>query len=237
MGDISIIARRLKDGHVQYGWSGNGGYFRSVGVKLLAWYDTPEMVEYLFSLGELELLYEPHSESTSRMIRNRPTGIPHNLGLTEREIFSRIVFIDYGYFYDLDGQWYEVFPGRFRIKIPLEEVGLFLLDQGDSYEYTLKNMLEARVLQEIAGHWFEEDPAFRSIALEHDFDPKSVLEIAEKTLNSRGAENDPYIYLDDKRWLTEYLDDWVVFRGTDTPDQMQIQMRRKETPRIETIDW
>lgn len=27
MGDVSIIARRLADGYVQYGWSGNGGYF------------------------------------------------------------------------------------------------------------------------------------------------------------------------------------------------------------------
>lgn len=35
MGDISIIARRLKDGHVQYGWSGNGGYFKMVGIRLL----------------------------------------------------------------------------------------------------------------------------------------------------------------------------------------------------------
>lgn len=30
MGDVSIIARRLPDGHVQYGWSGNGGYFKVV---------------------------------------------------------------------------------------------------------------------------------------------------------------------------------------------------------------
>lgn len=28
MGDVSIIARRLTDGHVQYGWSGNGGYYK-----------------------------------------------------------------------------------------------------------------------------------------------------------------------------------------------------------------
>ena len=27
MGDISIIARRLSDQHVQHGWSGNGGHF------------------------------------------------------------------------------------------------------------------------------------------------------------------------------------------------------------------
>ena len=38
MGDTSIIARRLKNGHVQYGWSGNGGYFKNVGNRLLWWY-------------------------------------------------------------------------------------------------------------------------------------------------------------------------------------------------------
>lgn len=63
MGDISIIARRLSDKHVQYGWSGNGGYFSTVEVRLLAWYDTPEMVEYLFGLGQLRHLWEPHSEA------------------------------------------------------------------------------------------------------------------------------------------------------------------------------
>lgn len=237
MGDISIIARRLKDEHVQYGWSGNGGYFQLVGSNLLEWYNTPEMVEYLFGLGELMLLCEPHSENTSSIFRTRPTGVPHNLGLTEREIFSRITFIDYGYFYDLDGQWYEVFPEPFRIKIPLKEVEHFLLNQTGWHENPLINILEARVLKEITDHWFEEDPAFRSIALEHGFDQKSVLEIAEKTLTSQGTENHPHIYLRDNLWLIEYLDDWVVFRGTDTLDQMQIQMRRKETPRTETIDW
>ena len=50
MGDISIIARRLSDGHVQYGWSGNGGYFRNTGARLLTWYQDPEDVEYLFEL-------------------------------------------------------------------------------------------------------------------------------------------------------------------------------------------
>ena len=34
MGDVSIIARRLEDGHVQYGWSGNGGYYKVVGVRV-----------------------------------------------------------------------------------------------------------------------------------------------------------------------------------------------------------
>ena len=44
MGDISIIARRLGDGHVQYGWSGNGGYYSMVGARLLDWYQDPKDV-------------------------------------------------------------------------------------------------------------------------------------------------------------------------------------------------
>ena len=42
MGDASIIARLLANGHVQYGWSGNGGYFSMVGIRLLLWYQEPK---------------------------------------------------------------------------------------------------------------------------------------------------------------------------------------------------
>ena len=62
MGDISIIARRLEDGHVQYGWSGNGGYYKVVGVRLLLWYLEPEDVEYLFGLGQTALIGKRGSE-------------------------------------------------------------------------------------------------------------------------------------------------------------------------------
>lgn len=48
MGDISVIARRLSDKYIQYGWSGNGGYFSTVGTRLLTWYNTPDMVKYYF---------------------------------------------------------------------------------------------------------------------------------------------------------------------------------------------
>lgn len=56
MGDASIIARLLANGHVQYGWSGNGGYFSMVGIRLLLWYQEPKNVEYLFSLGQTSLI-------------------------------------------------------------------------------------------------------------------------------------------------------------------------------------
>ena len=61
MGDISIIARRLPDKSIEYGWSGNGGYFRSVGYLALTYQDD-EDVERLFELGELRNLGIPGSE-------------------------------------------------------------------------------------------------------------------------------------------------------------------------------
>ena len=51
MGNISIMARRFSDGHVQYGWSGNGGSFSFTGAHLLEWYQNSDAVEYLFGLG------------------------------------------------------------------------------------------------------------------------------------------------------------------------------------------
>ena len=122
MGDTSIIARRLKNGHVQYGWSGNGGYFKNVGNRLLWWYQSPKDVEYLFSLGETALIGQIGSENGGYgwFDTHSPTGEPFSIGNTEREIFSELAFIDYGYFYDIDHRWYYVIPGPFRIKIPLQ---------------------------------------------------------------------------------------------------------------------
>ena len=63
MGDTSVMARRLEGGkYVQYGWSGNGGYFFNVGGRLLSWYDDPEKVEYLFGLGQMKFIGKPGSE-------------------------------------------------------------------------------------------------------------------------------------------------------------------------------
>lgn len=62
MGDTSIIARRLRDGHVQYGFSGNGGYFKNVGFRLSLWYQEPDDVEYLFGLGQTKLIGQRGSE-------------------------------------------------------------------------------------------------------------------------------------------------------------------------------
>lgn len=88
MGNISIMARRFSDGHVQYGWSGNGGYFSFTGAHLLEWYQNSDAVEYLFGLGQTACVGRVGSENggCSIMETNAPTGRPFWLGDTEREI-------------------------------------------------------------------------------------------------------------------------------------------------------
>lgn len=115
MGNISIMARRFSDGHVQYGWSGNGGYFSFTGAHLLQWYQNSDAVEYLFGLGQTACVGRVGSENggCSIMETNAPTGRPFWLGNTEREIFSKINWIDYGYFYDLIINGIILFRDRF----------------------------------------------------------------------------------------------------------------------------
>lgn len=101
MGNISIIARRLENNYVQFGWSGNGGYYKVVGMRLLDWYQDPEDVEYLFGLGQTTLIGIKGSEygGAPWFLTHKLTGEPFWLDRTERMIFSKIMFIDYGYFY------------------------------------------------------------------------------------------------------------------------------------------
>ena len=149
MGNISIMARRFSDGHVQYGWSGNGGYYSFTGAHLLEWYQNSDAVEYLFGLGQTACVGRVGSENggCSIMETNAPTGRPFWLGNTEREIFSKINWIDYGYFYDLDHKWYYIIPGPFRIKLPLELVKNNLDKAGYEFEYRRK--LEDELLKYI----------------------------------------------------------------------------------------
>lgn len=114
MGDISVIARRLSEKNVQYGWSGNAGYPETVGARLWSYYNTPEMVEYLFSLGQLRQLCAPGGETSDDILpgtfRTEPTGRPHWVTTSELDIYSRIAFVDHAYLYDSDNTWYYIAP-------------------------------------------------------------------------------------------------------------------------------
>ena len=234
MGDISIIARRLTPEYVQYGWSGNGGYYSAVGALLLEEYNTPERVEYLFSLGQLSHLFLPHSEKTTHWLRTSPTGRPHWVDNTERKIFSRIAFIDYGYFYDSDGKWYYVAPGPFRIKMPLELVGNHLDE--NSYEFDfVGNDIETLVINKVC-EIYKNDKALQDRLNADGIDSAQVKAAIADCL---AQERHPVYRLFDKHSrIFKQFDDWVLIKtNEDNTDITDVIMKLKEEQHIETINW
>lgn len=227
MGDVSVIARRLSDQYVQHGWSGNGGYFKTVGARLLDAYNTPDMVEYLFGLGQLRHLWKPHSEAQASGICTVPSGMPHWVSPSERWMFSRIAFIDYGYFYDSDQTWYYVKPGPFRLKLPLTLIAENLDER--SLEFSFLRKVERLALDEIFSGRYAE--CLRS----GGFDPEELRKIHESLIQE---EQPLYTLWDRHRPLFDCFDDWVLIRADESGASVgDILLRPKEEPHRETIFW
>lgn len=234
MGDISVMARRLADRKsIQYGWSGNGGYFSNVGSRLLCWYNDPEKIDYLFSLGQLGLIGKPGSENGGEawILTHQPDGTPHWTASTERMMFSQIAFIDYGYFYDADNVWYYVVPGPFRIKIPLEYIEAHLDD--DDREFKTLERIERRLLKYIFEDYAKNDSKLQSVVASYDLTCEKLLENLTKEEFSIEHMFDRY-----KR-VYRYFDDWVVVKTKNyriTNFLIRPKQENQEN-RIETIDW
>ena len=233
MGDVSIIARRLADGHVQYGWSGNGGYFSMVGIRLLLWYQEPESVEYLFSLGQTSLIGRIGSEKGgfNWYETHCPTGEPFWLDNTERMIFSKIVFIDYGYFYDLDHKWYYIIPGPFRIKLPLELIENNL-DERD-YEFTYEREVEARIARFILNDYKKTDPIFEELIRTKGYTSEAILE-------NIGENDVPSLYNLYRKYrdIYDYFDDWILVKSNANHTEIsEIVVKKKTDVHIETCKW
>lgn len=233
MGDVSVIARRLEDGHVQYGWSGNGGYFRNVGLRLQLWYEAPEDVEYLFGLGQTKLIGKRGSENGGyRWVESHGlTGEAFWLGNTEREIFSRIAFVDYGYFYDLDHRWYYIIPGPFRIKVPLN-----LIEGGldeDYYEFDYLRELEDQILRYIFTEYMQKNRDFEYYLEQEGCNPETVMTDIEKD----GQLNIWKLY-DKYQNIWRYFDDWIVIKtNEDDTEIVGIVVRKREDIHVETCNW
>lgn len=233
MGDVSVIARRLEDGHVQYGWSGNGGYFRNVGLRLQLWYEAPEDVEYLFGLGQTKLIGKRGSENGGyRWVESHGlTGEAFWLGNTEREIFSRIAFVDYGYFYDLDHRWYYIIPGPFRIKVPLN-----LIEGGldeDYYEFDYLRKLEDQILRYIFTEYMQKNRDFEYYLEQEGCNPETVMTDIEKD----GQLNIWKLY-DKYQNIWRYFDDWIVIKtNEDDTEIVGIVVRKREDIHVETCNW
>ena len=238
MGDTSVMARRLEGGkYVQYGWSGNGGYFCNVGGRLLTWYDDPEKVEYLFGLGQMKFIGKPGSEygGESWYYTHDRDGMPHRLGKSEREIFSQLAFVDYGYFYDLDNRWYYVIPGPFRIKIPLEYIGEHLDDKRYEFEETAR--IERKVAEYILGDYYSSDQDLQ--ALINEKYPQGIEAIREDVLSAKERENPCHRLWEQYRAIYNYLDDWAVVKTNEDMTEITgfIVHRKHGEDRVETFEW
>ncbi len=238
MGDVSIIARRIPGGYVQYGWSGNGGYCKNVGYRLLLWYTEPEMVEQLFELGQTTLIGKPGSEKGGEKwhLTHRLTGEPFWLAKTERSIFSKIAFIDYGYFYDSDNIWYYVIPGPFRIKIPLEHIADNVDEKNFEFDYC--DEIEKQLITYIFGEFLDASDDFLrflsdNISFKDDSFSETISEIKNDILSNKYPIHEGLF--NKYRKIFNYFDDWVVVVPTESG--LQFKMRKKSDEHIETIEW
>lgn len=232
MGSIGIIARRRKDGTVQYGYAGNGAYYSRMGNMLMQWYNEPRMAAYLFSLGQLSCLDMPLSEKgypggTAYNV-NTPTGEPHWESNTERSIFSQIAFIDHGYFYETECcQWFHVSNGPFRLKAPLKLIANNLDE--DLREDGYLESLERLAIDYILNEYPTTDPEFRNLLAVHDLDG-----LRKDLSGSQPME----ALFDNHMEIYEYLDDFIVALPDDECRNVAgFLVRKRESPRLETINW
>lgn len=233
MGDISIIARRFTDGHVQFGWSGNGGYFCNVGIRLLSWYRDPENVEYLFGLGQTGLIGKVGSENggCSRLESHSLTNKPFWVTNTERRIFSELMFVDYAYFYDIDCKWYYIVPDVFVVKIPLELI-LRNLDE-KYYEFDYIGKLKEEILDYIFNEYAEANLDFVEYLEECGYDARKILE------ETKGTGYYAFSTMYGKYGkVFDYFDDWIVVKANyNYTKAEEIIVHKNEEKHIETNLW
>ena len=237
MGSPGVIARRLSDGRVEYGYAGLGGYYRFMGMRLLGLYNTPKMVDYLFGLGELRQLGLPYSESGKEhiLLKNILDGHPHRVGQSEENIWNRIAFVQTAYFYENDGHWYHVEPGIFRIKIPLEHIRCVSQDgENDEFEYI--EQMQVGILKYILGDYLSEDPMF----VQHLGNcGVTTSQIMETLFAKSGDVDDPLRkFWRGFRSVAEYFDPWIVVQTEDEYRSVcRYKLRRRTEKHVETCDW
>lgn len=238
MGDISIIARRLSDKYVQYGWSGNGGVFSSIGTRLWEDYNSPEMVEYLFSLGQLRSLWSPGSEKTSYLFRTELTGRPHWVGRSELDIYSKIAFVDHAYFYDSNNQWYYIVPTVMWTKVPISLLVAHLNERGDICpEFRLA--LETAVFDAVRSH-YHNDERFQAYVARLGYDDNRMDQLGQEIKNS----GDKLFYFNNCEPLKtlnnlyRYFGLWAVVKEDESGQGIgRVILKAKSEPYIETIFW
>ena len=243
MGTINILARRRKDGIVEYGWSGSW-HDKNIGQVLVEWYRNDVMVDYLFGLGQVANLSAPLSETCgerSMRYRTCPTGNSYWTADSESEIFSRVSFVDEAYFYDTDGHWYYISVWPLHLKIPLELVVGHLSSIGSTRAY--RQQIEKKAAKRILVDWPNTDPEFADL-LEQTMSDSTLRSRAwwdgrEKKIEAILESKYPLGKIaDDWAGLLDYFDNWAIIVPDETyKNAKEILLRRASPDREETICW
>lgn len=240
-----VIARRLAKNVIQYGCIIYGGDLDAVGARLISWYNTPEKVKYLFSLGQLVNLGAPGSEETGSVMATRKMDPPqhHNICESERKMNPDIDFIDYYYIYESDDKWYYEKPDS-SCKVPLkysinrlkhlrqhpEDLpGKFQRDRSDlPFRQENDRLLLKHVFYEVP----KTDPEFKALLESKNIDVDNVY--------GRLCEmNFPIGEMDDRlNKIFRYFCSRFVFK-TDPDEQeiVKIIHRKASEPHLESIEW
>jgi len=252
MGTHSCIARRLSKKAIQYGNIVNDGYLEYVGRVLADFYNSPELVEKLFALGQLETLGLPGSESkTGRGMMDPHTGTfstriwngycPHERCESETEIDPELMFTDFYYFYDSDNCWYYVKPYPGMQKIPLAyAVGRMRYFNkhrdkapfGDYSESGVVYEMELAYLKEMFFEYPKTDPEFKKMLKESGLDLDNTFEELSKT------EFPLQDFYEKHRSLIDYFDKWsVVVVGTVDEPPVKVLLKKASEEHVETYLW
>lgn len=253
MGTHSAIARRLSPEIIQYGNVINDGYLDYVGCTLACYYDSPESVEQLFSLGQLESLGAPGTENKSCILdlmsgtfctRQMNGYYPHEICKGENNIDPKIIFTDYYYIYELDKKWYYIKPGRGMQKIPLSYVidrMQYLNDHPESRPEFLKDNSNDLCVR------YEMDMAYiKEILFEYpkkDMNYKRILDSSEmnieETYDALRKEEFPLSRLFEQHAkVLSYFDSWSVFVVDEcTKPPAKVLLRKKTDKHEETYLW
>ena len=253
MGTHSAIARRLSPKIIQYGNVINDGYLDYVGSILACHYDSPESVEQLFSLGQLETLGAPGTEN-KHCVLDLKTGsfctrqlngyYPHEKCKGENNIDPKIVFTDYYYIYELDKKWYYIKPGEGMQKIPLSYVvnrmqylskhpearPEFLKDSSD--DLCVRYEMDMAYIKEMFFEYPKKDADYKRILDSSEID-------LEETYDALSKKKFPLSHFCEQHAkLLAYFDIWSVFIAGDcTMPPAKVLLRKKTDKHEETYLW
>ena len=143
------------------------------------------------------------------------------------------MFIDYGYFYDLDHKWYYIIPGPFRIKMPLELIENHLNEE--NYEFEYLEEIEDKIIKYILNEYRESHPDFMKYVEKEGY---SVPEVMKDEDIKREGRISVMRFYDKYRKIFKYFDDWILIKtNNDDTEITDIVVKKKSDDHIETCEW